>query len=83
VPAQTRGFLFSDPRGYLAYTERHGGGGARALLTRYRGAVRDGIASFGGAEIRTEGDSFYGVFDSVSAAVEAGLPFKLRLVARP
>jgi class 3 adenylate cyclase len=73
VPAQTRGFLFSDLRGYSAYTERHGDRGARELLTRYRRIVREAIASFGGAEIRTEGDSFYIVFDSVSDAVEAGL----------
>ena len=70
--AQTRGFLFSDLRGYSAYTERDGDRGARELLTRYRRVVREAIATFGGAEIRTEGDSFYIVFDSVSAAVEAG-----------
>ncbi len=70
---QTRGFLFSDLRGYSAFTERHGDAAARELLTRYRRIVRDVIGSFGGAEIRTEGDSFYVVFDSVSRAVRAGL----------
>lgn len=79
MPAQTRGFLFSDLRGYSAYTERHGDRAARELLTRYRRAVREAIASFGGAEIRTEGDSFYLVFDSVSAAVEAGLAIQAGL----
>jgi class 3 adenylate cyclase len=73
VPAQTRAFLFSDLRGYSAYTETHGDRAARALLGRYRRAVREVIGTFNGAEIRTEGDSFYVVFDSVSDAVQAGL----------
>lgn len=80
VPAQTRGFLFSDLRGYSAFTERHGDRAARELLVRYRHIVREAVASFGGAEIRTEGDSFYVVFDSVSQAVEAGLAIQAGLV---
>lgn len=79
VPAQTRGFLFSDLRGYSAYTERHGDRTARELLSAYRRVVRDAISAFGGAEIRTEGDSFYVVFDSVSQAVEAGLAIQAKL----
>ena len=75
--SQTRGFLFADLRGYSAFTERHGDQAARELLTRYRGSVRKVIASFDGAEIRTEGDSFYVVFDSVSQAVRAGLAILL------
>ena len=73
MTAQTRGFLFSDLRGYTAFTERHGDRAARDLLVRYRMIVREVIGRHGGAEIRTEGDSFYVVFDSVSQAVEAGL----------
>jgi class 3 adenylate cyclase len=73
VAAQTRAFLFSDLRGYSAYTEAHGDHDARELLHAYRGAVREVIASFDGSEIRTEGDSFYVVFASVSNAVQAGL----------
>jgi len=69
----TRGFLFADLRGYSAFTDEHGDAAARELLGRYRSAVRDVIARYGGAEIRTEGDSFYVVFISVSDAVEAGL----------
>ncbi len=73
MPAQTRGFLFSDLRGYSAFTERHGDKAARALLSTYRKVVREAIGRFDGAEVRTEGDSFYVVFASVSDAVEAGL----------
>ncbi len=69
----TRGFLFADLRGYTEYVERHGGEAAARLLDRYRLLVRDLVARFRGAEIKTEGDSFYVVFPSVSAAVRAGL----------
>lgn len=70
---QTRAFLFADLRGYSAYTERHGDRAAEALIGRYRRLVRTHISAFQGAEIRTEGDSFYVVFDSVAEAVEAAL----------
>jgi class 3 adenylate cyclase len=71
--AQTRGFLFADLRGYSAYTDRHGDRAAEELLRRFRTLVRREIAAHSGAEVRTEGDSFYVVFDSVSDAVQAGL----------
>ena len=70
---QTRGFLFADLRDYSRFTERHGDDAAARLLARYRSLVRDAIARFEGAEIRTEGDSFYVVFTSVGSAVNAGL----------
>lgn len=73
---QTRAFLFADLRGYSAFTERHGDDVAADLLGRYRSLVREQIAAFGGAEIRTEGDSFYIVFDSVADAVEAAIAIR-------
>jgi class 3 adenylate cyclase/ABC-type branched-subunit amino acid transport system substrate-binding protein len=69
----TRGFLFADLRGYTDFVERRGAAAAAELLTRYRALAREEIARFGGAEIKTEGDSFYVVFDSVSSAVRCGL----------
>jgi branched-chain amino acid transport system substrate-binding protein len=69
----TRGFLFSDLRAYTDYVETHGAARAASLLDRYRTLVRDAIKRFGGAEIKTEGDSFYVVFNSVSNAVRCGL----------
>jgi class 3 adenylate cyclase len=68
-----RGFLFADLRGYTAYVERAGDEAAASLLERYRSLVRGVVADHAGAEIRTEGDSFYVVFPSPSAAVRAGL----------
>ena len=71
--AQTHGFLFADLRGYTSYADTRGDHAAAGLLERYRALVRDAVASAGGAEIKTEGDSFYVVFDSVSGAVRCGL----------
>ncbi len=71
--AITRGFLFADLRGYTAYVEAHGDAAASALLDVYRRLMRDTIARHDGAEIKTEGDSFYVVFSSASGAVRCGL----------
>ncbi len=69
----TRGFLFADLRGYTAFVEAHGDDAAASLLDTYRRLVRDVVRRFGGAEIKTEGDSFYVVFPSASDAVRCGL----------
>ena len=69
----TRGFLFADLRGYTAFVERHGAHRGAAMLDRYRALVRSAVAEFSGAEIRTEGDSFYVVFDGASGAIDCGL----------
>jgi branched-chain amino acid transport system substrate-binding protein len=72
-PSLTRGFLFADLRGYTRFVETHGATAAAELLVRYRAIVREAVARHQGAEIKTEGDSFYVVFPSVSAAVQCGL----------
>jgi len=73
LESQTRGFLFADLRDYTRFVETHGDQAAAELLGRYRVLVREVIGRFSGAEIRTEGDSFYVVFSSASAAVLGGL----------
>jgi class 3 adenylate cyclase/tRNA A-37 threonylcarbamoyl transferase component Bud32 len=69
----TRGFLFADLRDYTAFLEERGDDDGARLLERYRAMVRAVIARHSGAEIRTEGDSFYVLFPSVTRAVTAGL----------
>jgi len=69
----TRGFLFADLRDYTRYVEEHGAAEAADLLLRYRALVRDVVGRYRGSEIKTEGDSFYVVFLTVSAAVQCGL----------
>jgi len=73
APAAMHGFLFADLRGYTSYVDTHGDQAAAGLLERYRALVRARVSAFRGAEIKTEGDSFYLVFDSASAAVRCGL----------
>ena len=77
----TRGFLFSDLRGYTHFVETRGATTAAALLVRYRALARAAIAQFGGAEIKTEGDSFYVAFNSVSSAVRCGLAISAHAAA--
>ena len=67
-----RGLLFADLRNYSAWVETHGDHAAAVLLRAYRDVVRQAVAEFHGAEIKTEGDSFYVVFGSPSAAVMCG-----------
>ena len=69
----TRGFLFADLRGYTAFVEARGDSAAADLLDVYRRLVRDVVRRFGGAEIKTEGDSFYVVVPSASDAVRCGI----------
>lgn len=69
----TRGFLFADLRDYTRYVETRGAASAADLLVRYRSIVRRAVAEHEGAEIKTEGDSFYVVFPAVSDAVQCGL----------
>jgi class 3 adenylate cyclase len=71
--SRTNGFLFADLRDYTRYVESHGDAAAARLLETYRSLVRGAVAGFGGAEIKTEGDSFYVVFPSASSAVQCGL----------
>ena len=73
VSPRTNGFLFSDLRNYTGFVEAHGDAAAAAYLDRYRRLIRREVAEFGGAEIKTEGDSFYVVFPSASGAVQCGL----------
>jgi len=72
APHLTRGFLFADLRDYTSYVDGHGDHAGAELLARYRTLVRGAVAASQGAEIKTEGDSFYVVFDSASAAVRCG-----------
>jgi class 3 adenylate cyclase len=68
-----RGFLFADLRGYTAYVERHGNVAGAELLAGYRSLVRAEVQRQHGAEIKTEGDSFYVAFPSARAAVECAI----------
>ena len=65
----TRTFLFSDLRDYTRFVEQHGDAAAATLIADYRRIVRSEIAKHEGAEVKTEGDSFYVVFNTTGSAV--------------
>jgi len=67
-----RAFLFADLRDYTAFVEREGDRAAAELISSYRTLIRDHLAKHEGAELKTEGDSFYIVFPSPSRAVAFG-----------
>jgi class 3 adenylate cyclase/tetratricopeptide (TPR) repeat protein len=73
APTATRAFLFSDLRGYTDFVEAHGDAAAAELLRNYRTLVRGEVARHRGAEVKTEGDSFYVVFESPSAALDCAV----------
>jgi class 3 adenylate cyclase len=69
----TRVFLFSDLREYTRFVETHGDVAASRLLRDYRTIVRKEVARTHGAEIKTEGDSFYIVFESAVPALDCAV----------
>ena len=71
--AQYRGLLFADLRGFTEFVERQGNEAAAELLSRYRSLVRAAVARYEGAEVKTEGDSFYVVFPTATSAVLCGV----------
>ncbi len=71
--AAYRGFLFSDMRGFTAFSERYGNTAAAAKVGRFLEIARKAIARHEGAEIKTEGDAIHAVFMSASSAVLCGL----------
>ena len=71
--AATLTFLFADLRGYTSYTETLGDRAAAELIAEYRTFMRAEIAKAAGAEIRTEGDSFFVTFESAAEAMRCGI----------
>lgn len=67
-----RAFVFADLRDYTAFVEREGDHAAAELISSYRTLIRQHLATHEGAELKTEGDSFYIVFPSPSRAVAFG-----------
>jgi class 3 adenylate cyclase len=66
-------FLFTDLREFTPFVETHGDVAATGLLRDYRTIVRREVARTRGAEIKTEGDSFYIVFESAVPALDCAV----------
>ena len=74
-----RTFLFSDLRDFTVFVETHGDRATAELLRRYRRVVRGEVATHAGAEIKTEGDSFYVVFQTAGDAVRCSVGIVRRI----
>jgi predicted ATPase/class 3 adenylate cyclase len=69
LPAGTITLLFADIEGSTALLQELGPERYGAALSDYRGLMRQVIASNGGVEVDTEGDSFFVAFPSARQAV--------------
>ena len=74
-PTGTVTFLFSDIEGSTRLADAVGAETFGTLLERHRAILRDAFGRHGGAEVGTEGDSFFVVFarpqDALAAAADA------------
>ena len=71
--AVIRSYLFADLREYTVFVETQGDAAAVRLLRAYRSLVRAEVGARKGAEIKTEGDSFYVVFRTPGDAVRCAM----------
>ena len=70
-PTGTVTFLFTDIEGSTRLVERLGTTVWTEILERHQRLMRTALSAAGGHEIKTEGDSFFVVFQSAPSAVEA------------
>jgi predicted ATPase/class 3 adenylate cyclase len=66
-------FLFTDIEESTALLRRVGAEVYAVVLARHHELIRESLATFGGVEQGTQGDSFFAVFTSPSACVGAAL----------
>src|SRR5215210_575744 len=82
LPSGTITFLFSDIEGSTRLLEELGDGYV-ALLQEHNRIFREVIREYEGAEVSTEGDSFFVVFRSPLSAVDAAAHIQRRLADAP
>src|SRR5829696_7748463 len=82
LPSGTITFLFSDIEGSTRLLEELGDGYV-ALLQEHNRIFREVIREYEGAEVSTEGDSFFVVFRSPLSAVDAAGHIQRRLADAP
>lgn len=68
-----RSYLFADLRDYTVFVETRGDAATVRLLRAFRSLVRAEVVAHRGAEIKTEGDSFYVVFKTPGDAVRCAV----------
>ncbi|MBA3688655.1 MAG: adenylate/guanylate cyclase domain-containing protein [Chloroflexi bacterium] len=82
LPTGTVTFLFTDIEGSTHLLQALGAD-YRGVLERHSAIVRQALAAHDGIEISTEGDAFFAVFRSATAAVEAAVAAQHGLAEEP
>jgi predicted ATPase/class 3 adenylate cyclase len=82
LPTGTITFLFTDIEGSTRLLQRLGDR-YREVVDEHGRILRDAIASGGGTEIHTEGDSFFAVFRTLAGAFAAVVQAQRALAAHP
>lgn len=77
-----RTVLFSDLVGHTEMMRRLGDAGGREVLREHERITREAIGRHGGAEIKTDGDSFMVSFGSVAAAMECAIGLQQAFASR-
>src|SRR2546422_8067824 len=80
LPTGTVTFLFTDIEGSTRLL-RDLGEGYASVWKRHQLIIREAIAAAGGAEVGTEGDSFFAAFSSAPGAVRAAVAAQRSLAA--
>ncbi len=83
VPSWTVTFLFTDIEGSTRLLQELGREQYGVVQDDHFRLMREAIAAAGGAEIRTEGDSFFVVFPTAGGAVQAAVAAQRALHAHP
>jgi predicted ATPase/class 3 adenylate cyclase len=82
LPTGTVTFLFTDIEGSTRLLQRLGDR-YREVVDRHGRILREAIASGSGMEVHTEGDSFFAVFPTPTAALAAAVQAQRALAAHP
>ena len=83
LPTGTVTFLFTDIEGSTRLLQELGRGDYGALQEQHAAIMRTAIAAGNGAEVRTEGDSFFAVFPTTSGALRAAVDAQRELSSFP
>ena len=81
LPSGTVTFLFTDIEGSTKLLHELGAEGYAQALAQHRQVVRDACMSYGGAEVDTQGDSFFFAFPTAPGALQAAATVTGRLAA--
>lgn len=74
--------MFSDVCDYTGITDRLGDAGAHALLREHNAIIRSHITTYGGREVKSNGDGFMVAFTSAVRAVRCAVALQQSLAGR-